>query len=120
MTMAPPRWKRQARHSDALPCFWPTEGCSRAASKIGEAVMRVDPLLLRTEKLTLVLKAIDGDKVRVYSASLDSPLVVLTNQALKFLALDKRLHVCRGAAFRGISKHRPMGFSDAGNGPSTK
>jgi hypothetical protein len=57
--------------------------------------MRVDPPLLRTEKLTLVLKAIDGDKVRVYSASLDSPLVVLTNQALKVLAIDERLHVRR-------------------------
>jgi hypothetical protein len=57
--------------------------------------MRVDFLLLRTEKLTLVLKAIDGDKVRIYSASLDSPLVVLTNRALKVLAIDERLHVRR-------------------------
>ena len=37
--------------------------------------MRVDPLLPRAEKL----EAIDGDKVRVNSASLDSPLAVLVN-----------------------------------------
>jgi hypothetical protein len=78
--------------------------------------MRVDPLVPRAAKL----EAIDSDKVRVDSASLASPLVVLTNQALKVLALDKRLHVCRGAAFRGISQHRPLGISNAGYGPSTK
>ena len=78
--------------------------------------MRVDPLVPRAAKLD----AIDGDKVRVNSASLDSPLVVLANQALKALAFDKRLHVCRGAAFRGISQHRLLGFSEAGYGPSTK
>ena len=53
--------------------------------------MRVDPLVSQAAKL----EAIDGDKVRVNSASLDSPLVVLANQALKVLALDERLHVRR-------------------------
>jgi hypothetical protein len=37
--------------------------------------MRADPLVPRAAKL----EAIDGDKVRVNSASLDSPLVVLAN-----------------------------------------
>jgi hypothetical protein len=82
--------------------------------------MRLDPLILRAEKVTLVFEAIGDDKVRVDSASLDSPLVMPANQALEVLALDKRLHVCPGAAFRGISQHRPTGFSNAGYGPSTK
>jgi hypothetical protein len=53
--------------------------------------MRVDPLVPRARSS----RPLNGDKVRVDSASLDSPLVVLANQALKVLALDKRLHVCR-------------------------
>ena len=34
--------------------------------------MRVDPLVPRAEKITLVLEAIGDEKVRVNSASLDS------------------------------------------------
>ena len=58
--------------------------------------MRVDPLVPRAAKLD----AIDGDKLRVNSASLDSPLVVLANQTLKVLALDKRLHVSTPGLFQ--------------------
>jgi hypothetical protein len=68
--------------------------------------MRVDPLVPRAAKL----EAIGGDEVRVHPASLYNQLIVLANQALKVLALDKPLHVCRGAAFRGISQHRPLGI----------
>jgi hypothetical protein len=38
--------------------------------------MRVDPLVPRAEKLTLVLEAIGDDKVRVNSGSLGSTLVL--------------------------------------------
>jgi hypothetical protein len=58
----------------------------------------LDPLVPRAAKP----EAIDGDKVRVNSASLDSSLEVLANQALEVLALDKRLRVS-GAACRGFS-----------------
>jgi hypothetical protein len=44
--------------------------------------MRVDPPVPQVARL----EAIDGDKVRGHSASLDSPLVVMANQALKVLA----------------------------------
>ena len=69
--------------------------------------MRVDPLVPRAAKL----EAIHGDKDRVNSASLDSPLVVLANQALKVLALDKRLHVCPGRRVpRNFSTSTPGHF----------
>jgi hypothetical protein len=46
--------------------------------------MGVDPLVPRAAKLVLVLEAIDDDKVRINSASLDNPLVVLANEALEW------------------------------------
>jgi predicted CXXCH cytochrome family protein len=77
--------------------------------------MRVDPLAPGAAKL----EAIGGDEVRVNSASLDNPLVVLANQALKVLALDKPLHVRRTPRSAEFLQHRPQGFSEAGRGPST-
>ena len=82
--------------------------------------MRVDTLVPRAEKLVLVLEAIGDDKVRINSTSLDNPLVVLANQALKALALDKRLHVCRAPRSAEFLNIDPMVFSEAGYGPSTK
>ena len=54
--------------------------------------MRVDPALPRAEKCTLVLEAIGDDKVRVNHQSLDSPLVILADQALEIIAAGKPLH----------------------------
>jgi hypothetical protein len=47
----------------------------------------------RAEKLVLVLEAIGDAKVRVDSASLGNPLILLADQALEVVALDKHLHV---------------------------
>jgi hypothetical protein len=57
--------------------------------------MRLDPLIPRAEKATLVFEAIGDDKVRVNSASLGSPLVMLANQASEVVAFGKRLRVCQ-------------------------
>ena len=46
-------------------------------------VIRVDPMVPRCEKCTLVIEAIGDNKVRVNHQSLDSPLVILANQALE-------------------------------------
>ena len=57
--------------------------------------MRVDPVIPRCEKGTLVVEAIGGDKVRVNHQSLDSPLVILADQALEIIAAGKSLHIAR-------------------------
>jgi hypothetical protein len=59
----------------------------------GKFVMRVDPVIPRCEKCTLVIEAIGGDKVRVNHQSLDAPLVFLANQALEIIAAGKSLHI---------------------------
>jgi hypothetical protein len=61
----------------------------------GKFVMRVDPVIPRYEKCTLVVEAIGGDKVRVNHQSLDSPLVILADQALEIIAAGKSLHIAR-------------------------
>src|SRR4029077_1355902 len=57
--------------------------------------MRVDPAIPRCEKCTLVIEAIGGDKVRVNHQSLDTPLVILANQALEVVGIGKQLHIAR-------------------------
>jgi hypothetical protein len=53
----------------------------------GNETVRVDPLVSRAEKLTLVLEAIGDDKVRVNSASLDNPLILLTDEQARYSSL---------------------------------
>jgi hypothetical protein len=68
----------------------------------------------------LVLEAIGDDKVRVNHQSLDSPLVIMDNQALEVVAVCKQWHVGgapRAAEYINID---PIGFSEAGYGPETK
>jgi hypothetical protein len=65
--------------------------------------MRLDPLIPRAEKLVLTLEAIGDDKVRMNSTSLDNPLVVLANEALEVVAIEKQTACVPGAAFCGIS-----------------
>ena len=57
--------------------------------------MRVDPVIPRCEKCTLVSEATGGDKVRVNHQSLDTPLVILANQALEIIAAGKSLPIAR-------------------------
>jgi hypothetical protein len=49
--------------------------------------MRVDSVIPRAEKVTVVLEAVGDDKVRVNAMSLDSPLVILANEALEVVAV---------------------------------
>jgi hypothetical protein len=42
-----------------------------------------------------VIEATGDDNVQINSASLDNPLVILADQALEFVAIEKQLHVCR-------------------------
>ena len=82
--------------------------------------MRVDPALPRAEKCTLVLEAIGDDKVRVNHQSLDTPLVILANQALEIVAVGKTLHIARALRSAEYIDVDLSGMADAGYGPETK
>ncbi len=82
--------------------------------------MRVDPALPRAEKSVLVLEAIGDDKVRVNHSSLDSPLVILANQALEIVAVGKTLHIARVLRSAEYIDVDLSGMADAGYGPATK
>jgi hypothetical protein len=60
--------------------------------------MRLDPLIPRAEKVTLLLEAIGDDKVRANSQRLDNLLVVLANGALEVVAIEKQTACVPGAA----------------------
>jgi hypothetical protein len=82
--------------------------------------MRVDPVLPRAEKCTLVIEAIGDDKVRVNHQSLDAPLVILANQALEVVAIGKSLHIARALRSADYIDVELTGLVDAGYGPATK
>jgi hypothetical protein len=79
--------------------------------------MRVDPVLPRAEKCVLTLEAIGDDKVRVNHQSLDSPLVILANQALEVVAIGKTLHIARALRSAEYIDVELTGLVDAGYGP---
>lgn len=82
--------------------------------------MRVDPALPWAEKCTLVLEAIGDDKVRVNHQSLDSPLVILADQALEVVAIGKTLHIARVLRDAEYIDVDLSGMAEAGYGPATK
>jgi hypothetical protein len=82
--------------------------------------MRVDPVLPRAEKCTLVIETIGDDKVRVNHQSLDAPLVILANQALEVVAIGKSLHIARALRSADYIDVELTGLVDAGYGPATK
>jgi hypothetical protein len=86
----------------------------------GYVVMRVDPVIPRCEKCTLVVEAIGDDKVRVNHQSLPSPLVILADQALEIIAAGKSLHIARAPRSAEYIDVEPTGLADAGYGPKTK
>jgi hypothetical protein len=47
-------------------------------------------------------------------------LVVLANEALEVVAVEKQIHVCRAPRHAEYLNIDPSGFSGAGYGPSTK
>jgi hypothetical protein len=63
--------------------------------------------------VTLVLEGIGDDKIRVNSASLDHPFVILAGEALEIVGIEKK----RSAYWLN---HDPSGMVEAGYGPMTK
>jgi hypothetical protein len=72
-------------------------------------------MLPAAEKIVLVLEGIGDDKVRVNSSSLDHPLVILADQALEIVAIEKKTGWSRRATVP-----RRSGMVEAGYGPATK
>ena len=58
--------------------------------------------------------------VRVNHQSLDSPLVILADQALEIIAAGKSLHIARALRSAEYIDVEPSGLADAGCGPETK
>ena len=55
--------------------------------------------------------------MRVNHQSLDSPLVILANQALEIIAAGKSLHIARAPRSAEYIDVEPTGLVDAGYGP---
>jgi len=58
--------------------------------------------------------------VKVKHQSLDSPLVILANQALEIIAAGKSLHIARAPRSAEYIDVEPTGLADAGYGPETR
>ena len=71
-------------------------------------------------KITLVLEGIGDDKTRVNSSSLDHPLVILADQAIEIVGIEKKVMVGRVRRSAYWLNHDPSGLTDAGYGPATK
>jgi hypothetical protein len=67
-----------------------------------------------------VIEAIGDDKVRVNHQSLDSPLVILANQALEIIAAGKSLHIARAPRSAEYIDVEPTGARGRRSGPKTK
>jgi hypothetical protein len=93
-----------------------------AAKVIGydAAGVVVDPVIPRCEKCTLAIEAIGGDKVRVNHQLLDTPLVILANQALEVVGIGKELHIARALRSAEYFNVDLTGMVEAGYGPETK
>jgi hypothetical protein len=75
--------------------------------------MSVDLMLPAAEKT-------GDDKIRVNSSSLDHPLVILPDQAIEIVAIEKKVMVGRTARSAYRLNHDPSGLTEAGYGPATK
>jgi hypothetical protein len=82
--------------------------------------MSVDLMLPAAEKITLVLEAIGDDKIRVNSSGLDHPLVILPDQAIEIVGIQKKVMVGRVLRSAYWLNHDPSGLVEAGYGQTTK
>jgi hypothetical protein len=82
--------------------------------------MRLDLLHPAAERVVLVLEGIGDDKVWVNSSSLDHPLVILPDQAIDIVAIEKKVMVGRTARLAYWLNHDPSGLTEVGYGPATK
>ena len=76
-------------------------------------------MIPRCEKCTLVILGVGDGKVRVNHQSLDTPLVILANQALEIIAAGKSLHIARAPRSAEYIDVEPTGLAVAGYGPAT-
>jgi hypothetical protein len=81
--------------------------------------MSVDLMLPAAEKITLVLEGIGDDKIRVNSSSLDHPLVILPDQGIEIVGIEKKVKVGRVVRSAYWLNHDPSGLFEAGYGPAT-
>ena len=82
--------------------------------------MSVDLMLPAAEKITLVLEGIGDDKICVNSSSLDHPLVILPDQGIEIVGIEKKGVVSRSVRSACWLNHGPTGMVEAGYGPATK
>jgi len=68
----------------------------------------------------LVLEGIGDDKIRVNSSSLDHPLVILADQGIEIVAIQKKVMAGRVKHSVYWLNHDPSGLVEAGYGPTTK
>jgi hypothetical protein len=71
-------------------------------------------MLPAAEKSPVVLEGIGDDKVRVNSSSLDHPLVILPEQALEIVAIEKKVMVGRVTRSAYWLNHDPCGLVEGG------
>jgi hypothetical protein len=83
-------------------------------------VKRLDLVHPAAEKVTLVLEGIGDGKVRVNSASLDHPFVILAGEALEIVGIEKKIMIGRVERSAYWLDHDPTGMVEAGYGPTTK
>jgi hypothetical protein len=76
--------------------------------------MSVDLMLPAAEKITLVLEGIGDDKIRVNSSSLDHPLVILPEQAIEIVGIEKKVMVGRVTRSAYWLNHDPCGLVEGG------
>jgi hypothetical protein len=62
------------------------------------------------EKIVLVLEGVGDDKIRVNSSSLDHPLVILADQGLEIVAIQKKVMVGRVTRSAYWLNHDPSGL----------
>jgi hypothetical protein len=72
--------------------------------------MSVDLMLPAAEKIVLVLEGIGDDKVWVNSSSLDHPLVILPDQGIEIVAIEKKVMVGRATRSAYWLNHDPSGM----------
>jgi len=79
--------------------------------------MQLDPLYVG-DRVVVVFEAIGEDKVRATCSSWQEAVVILANEALKVMALGKRLYLCRGERPAEYLNLDMTGLTDAGYGPA--
>jgi hypothetical protein len=82
--------------------------------------MSVDLAHPAVEKVTLVLESVGDGKVRVNTASLDHPFVILAGEALEIVGTEKKIMMGRVGRSAYWLNHDPSGLTEVGHGPARK